>query len=163
MLTNWPRVYDILPAHLRRTAVFFLSETKLPDCAALRVLTGSPASEDVHSFRGMRYISCSRLPTARQLSAHPATHDNANAIVSGGVAAVTMNPAVKLRLLHHHHRGALAVALTTPGYDSVAVINVYNPPAGAAARTTGSSTTADGVDPRTLLAIITDWHILRLN
>ena len=158
MLTNWPRVYDILPAHLRRTAVFFLSETKLPDCAALRVLTGSPTSQDVHSFRGMRYITCSRLPTARELSIHPATHDNAIAIVSGGVAAVTMNPAVKLRLLHHHHRGALAVALTTPGYDSVAVINVYNPPAGAAARTTGSSTTADGADPRTLLAIITDWH-----
>jgi hypothetical protein len=70
----------------------------VPDCAALRVLTCSSALQDAHSIRGMRYITCSRLPTARQLTVHPATHDNANVIVSGGAAAVTMNPAVKLRL-----------------------------------------------------------------
>lgn len=159
LLSNWPQLYDVLPRHLRHEAVFFLSETKLADSGTLRVLTARDSRRNEHRLRGMRYILCNRLPSEQQRDTHPATHDSPHVIISGGVAAATFNRNIKMHLLHHHHAGAMAIALSSKGFDDVAVINVYNPPASSKANTTGATNTDPGTgDSKSLLAIVEEWH-----
>lgn len=127
---NFPHVRDALHPDLAAAAVYIGTEARMPDNAALRELVRPVADGGSSYFAGARYLACCREP-APVAAPHPSTHDGRRQPAQGGVIALTFNRSISLQQLRACQLGAMAVSLTVDGYDSVAVIVLYNPPAGS--------------------------------
>ena len=131
MEANWPDLAALLPPHLVRSGVFFLSETRLYDGTAISELRRGARDVASEHFIGMKYLAVCRPPPSSADAAHPATHDGAVTAAAGGLAVITFNRRVTMAIKCSEPLGAMAVELAVDGYDPLAVISVYNPPAGS--------------------------------